>query len=44
MEALSRVTGDESRDKIRNVEVQMEVNLLRGVTYNKNKDDRSKSQ
>lgn len=43
MEVLSRITGVESRDKNKNVKVQMEVNLLRGVKYNKkNREDKRK--
>lgn len=44
-EALSRISRVESRDKVRNVEVQMELNLFRDVKYNKkNRDDKRKPE
>lgn len=43
MEALSRISRVESRDKVINVKVQMELNLLKGVKYKKkNRDDKRK--
>lgn len=41
MDALSRISGVESRDKVRNVKVQMELNVFKGVKYKKeNRDDK----
>lgn len=41
MEALSRISGVESRDKVRNVKFKMELNLLNGLKYKKgNRDDK----
>lgn len=41
MEALSRISGVESRDKVSNVKAQMELNVFKGVKYKKeNRDDK----